>query len=113
MKIKWLAWADAAYLIFAFIFSGWSYRVPLVVCLANYLLFFGREHFVEAKERAQVTTRRQRFESEVRQADGATLHECAVCGITEAKDAYMDFRVARDGREYCARHLPKTAPEVA
>jgi hypothetical protein len=113
VKIKWLAWAEAAYFIYAFVKFDWSYRVPLVVCLGNYLLFFGREHFVEAKARAEVTTRRQRFESEVRQADGTTLHECAVCGVTETKDPYMDFRVARDGKEYCARHLPKTAPEIA
>ena len=49
----------------------------------------------------------------MREAQEATMHECAVCGMTEAKDPYMDFRVARDGQEYCARHLPKTAPEIA
>jgi hypothetical protein len=113
VKVKWLAWAEAALLIFGFVVYGWEYRVPLVVSLGNYLLFFGREHFMEAKARAEVTTRRQRFESDVRQAAGATLHECAVCGITEAKDPYMDFRVARDGKEYCARHLPNAAPEIA
>ncbi|HEV7403878.1 MAG TPA: hypothetical protein VGO11_13155 [Chthoniobacteraceae bacterium] len=113
LKIKWLAWFEAALLLLGCVLYGWSYRVSLVVCMSNYLLFFGREHFMEAKARVEVTTRRQRFEAEVRPADGVTLHECAVCGITEAKDAYMDFRVARDGKEYCARHLPKAAPETA
>lgn len=113
VKIKWLAWVEAAYLLYAFVMLGGSYRIALVVCLSNYLLFFGREHLQDARGRAEVSTRRRRFEAEVRDASGVTLHECSVCGMTEAKDPYMDFRVARDGKEYCARHLPKAATEVA
>jgi hypothetical protein len=32
-----------------------------------------------------------------------------VCGATELSDPNLDFRVARDGEEYCMAHLPKTA----
>jgi len=42
-----------------------------------------------------------------RSADDA-LHRCAVCGATELTDPNLDFRVARDGEEYCMAHLPKT-----
>jgi hypothetical protein len=39
------------------------------------------------------------------------LHRCAVCGATELTDPNLDFRVARDGEEYCIAHLPK--PQTA
>lgn len=136
VKIVWLAWAQAAFLIMRFFvkdffgggFSlehgggffisspeaqGWSYRITLIVCLANYFLFFGRAHYEEAKLRSEVRERSHRFKRDMREAQEAHLHECSVCGLTEAKDPYMDFRVARDGKEYCARHLPKAAPEIA
>jgi hypothetical protein len=35
------------------------------------------------------------------------LHRCAVCKRTERDDAELEFRVARDGEEYCVEHLPK------
>jgi len=35
------------------------------------------------------------------------LHKCAICGATELSDPNLDFRVARDGEEYCIAHLPR------
>jgi hypothetical protein len=113
VKMKWLAWLEAGFLLFFFIVADFSYRVSLIVCMSNYLLFFGRGHLLDATGRVEVSERRQRFDADVREASGPTLHECAVCGVTEVKDPYMDFRVARDGKEYCARHLPKAATEIA
>jgi hypothetical protein len=113
VKIKWLAWADAAYLLFRFTFGGNSYRMAMIAALASYLLFFGKEIFAAAKHRQEVAVRRQRFETAVRMPEGSTLHQCTVCGRTEVQAPDLEFRVAKDGQEYCLEHLPKTPPPPA
>ncbi len=50
--------------------------------------------------------RRKRYERSSR-SEVEPLHKCAVCGATELSDPNLDFRVARDGEEYCMAHLPK------
>ena len=35
--------------------------------------------------------------------------KCATCGATELTDPNLEFRVARDGEEYCLAHLPRPA----
>ena len=106
-KIKWLAWIFAAFLLLGFVVGPNSYRVTLILGFANYFMFFGPEIIHQARHRREVSTRRRRFEAHSRSADDA-LHHCAVCGATELTDPNLDFRVARDGEEYCMSHLPKT-----
>ena len=108
VKVKWLAWLSAAFLLFQFMVQGNSYRAALVAALSNYFLFFGRELFAEARQRNQVSSRRQRFEVQSRN-DAEPLHRCATCGATELSDPTLEFRVARDGEEYCMPHLPSAA----
>ena len=106
VKIKWLAWIFAAFLLLGFVLGANSYRAALVAAFANYFIFFGPELVHEARHRCDVSTRRKRFETESR-SPAETLHRCAVCGATELSDPNLDFRVARDGEEYCMAHLPK------
>ena len=112
MKIKWLAWIMGAFLLFGFVVNGMSYRMALVAAFANYLIFFGPEIIHEARHRTEVSARRKRFESQSR-TEAEPLHKCAVCGATELTDPNLDFRVARDGEEYCMAHLPKAAGVIA
>jgi hypothetical protein len=105
-KVKWLAWIGAAVLAFHFLSADWSYRVSLVVALANYFIFFGPEMVRNARTRHQVAERRQKFET-AKAPPHETLHECIVCHRTEATHPELDFRVASDGQEYCRDHLPK------
>jgi membrane associated rhomboid family serine protease len=112
MKIKWLAWIMGAFLLFGFVVNGMSYRMALVAAFANYLIFFGPQIIHEARHRTEVSTRRKRFESGSR-SEAEPLHKCAVCGATELTDPNLDFRVARDGEEYCMAHLPKAQGTVA
>lgn len=107
VKIKWLAWVSAAFLLLGFFLNSNSYRMATVAALSNYLIFFGPEIVYEARHRHEVSTRRRRFESHAR-SETEPLHQCAVCGATELSDPNLDFRVARDGEEYCVAHLPKT-----
>jgi membrane associated rhomboid family serine protease len=114
VKIKWLAWAYAAILLAGFVIGTNSYRMAVVAALSNYLIFFGPEIIHDARHRHEVTARRRRFEGQSR-SETESIHKCAVCGATELSDPNLEFRVARDGEEYCVPHLPgaQTAPASA
>src|SRR4029077_7307620 len=105
-KIKWLVWVCGVFLLVGFVLNSNSYRAALIAAFANYFIFFGPEIIHHARHRHEVSTRRRRFEEQSRNADNA-LHRCAVCCATELSDPNLDFRVARDGEEYCMAHLPK------
>jgi hypothetical protein len=83
-----------------------SYRMALVAAFMNYLIFFGPEILYEARHRGEVSARRKRFATQSR-SEAEPLHKCAVCGATELSDPNLDFRVSRDGEEYCMAHLPR------
>jgi cytochrome c553 len=105
VKVRWLAWVQGALLLLAFLMGGWSLRCALIVAMGNYLLFFGPEIFAEARLRGTTVRRRAKFESEARSHEAA-LHICAVCHCTEITSPEKEFRVSRDGNEYCTEHLP-------
>ena len=106
VKIKWLAWFFGAFLLVGFFMNSNSYRMSLIAALSNYLIFFGLEIVYQVRHRHEVSSRRRRFEVQSR-SETEPLHKCAVCGATELSDPNLDFRVARDGQEYCVAHLPK------
>jgi hypothetical protein len=106
VKVKWLAWITAAFILLGFLVNGWGYRAAVVTAFANYLLFFGKDILGQAALRAQTTERRKRFESAARPETDA-LHHCKVCGRTEHVAPELEFRVAADGEEYCVEHLPR------
>ena len=112
VKIKWLAWVTAAFLLLGFFVNSNSYRMALVAAMSNYLIFFGPEFIYEARHRHDATARRKRFETDTRPETEA-LHKCATCGATELTDPSLEFRVARNGEEYCIPHLPKAESPTA
>lgn len=113
VKVKWIAWVSAAWLCYQFTFSDNSFRASLLAVLVSYFLFFGREIFHELRMRGEVTVRRRRFEQAAALPADFSLHRCEVCGRTEATAPELEFRVAKDGHEYCTEHLPKAAPTPA
>jgi hypothetical protein len=109
MKVKWLAWIGGFFLILGFLGNGTGYSFAVLAALANFLVFFGAEIVQDAKLRRQVSTRRRKFESASRSEESA-MHRCATCGKTDATNPELDFRVSRDGNEYCTAHLPAKQP---
>jgi membrane associated rhomboid family serine protease len=108
VKVKWLAWVSAGFMFYGFVVGTNSYRLALVAALSNYLLFFGPRFIYQARHRQEVASRRKRFELQTR-SDEEPLHRCAVCGKTELNDPNLEFRVSRNGEEYCMEHLPRAA----
>lgn len=111
LKIKWIAWIYAAFLLLGFVTQSNSYRMALLAALSNYLIFFGPGVIQQLRQRKEFAVRRQRFETQ--SGGDEPLHRCATCGATEISDASLEFRVARDGEEYCIAHLPRPANVVA
>lgn len=105
VKVKWLAWLTAAGMLFGFVTGPDSYRLALVATMLNYLLFFGRDIYEQARMRRDVTVRRRRFD-EARHTESEPMHQCAVCRRTDATNPELEFRVSRDGNEYCMEHRP-------
>jgi hypothetical protein len=106
LKVKWLAWLDAGFVAFYFLTSGWSTRLGILASLANFVIFFGPQWMEARKTQRRNSARRETFQEAMEREE--TLHCCAVCNRSEMSTPDMEFRVARDGHEYCVEHLPKT-----
>lgn len=105
VKLKWIAFVSAALLALTLLGGGWSDRAAVLVCFANYLLFFGPGLVRQWSERRSIAARRARFES-ARRPETETLHRCETCGRTEVSNPELEFRVSADGHEYCTDHRP-------
>jgi membrane associated rhomboid family serine protease len=112
MKWKWVAWITGAFIAFQFVGGPISVRLAIVCALSNFFIFFGPEFIQRLRHRQEVTTRRKRFDVQTR-TEAEPLHKCATCGATELSDANLEFRVARDGEEYCVPHLPSATPAAS
>ena len=125
IKIKWLAWIDAALFgwsvlssLFGVFTSGLAALpgviIPLVAIL-NYFIFFWEDLMRilhRTGQRAAYRTRPQtinfkKAQKEVQQRKGY-LHKCAVCGITDADDPNKEFRYCSKCNGYycyCSEHI--------
>ena len=119
LKVKWLAWLDAAWFAYTIIRmllnqQGIMILLPLVAIL-NYFTFFWDDLMGTIRrtgERAAYRTRPQtinfkKAQKQVREHKGY-LHKCAVCGITDADDPNMEFRYCSKCNGYycyCMKHI--------
>ena len=108
VKIKWVALFSLLLPLSVLVVGPLSEKMIVVMCLGNYLIFFGPAFARGTFDKQKVRERRARFEA-ARVPANESLHRCGVCGITEQTDPDAEFRVAADGQEYCTRHLPKRA----
>jgi hypothetical protein len=104
VRIKWLALITWLYYAYDFIFGGWSTRLLIVAAITNFLLFFGKDIFYQAryghrkmKQQARVIANRDK-----------PMNTCTICGITDKTHRTMDFRYCTKCDPpvcYCADHL--------
>lgn len=110
VKVKWLAWIDAAFFtlsVASSLFSGSLVGALLpIVALLNFFVFFWTniaDEIAYRRGRARHQTSRQtiQFKAAVRQqkkreAERGYRHKCAVCGRTDTEFPDLEFR-------YCSR----------
>ena len=119
LKVKWLAWIEAALFAYDVFFSlasrQWVTAVLPLVALLNYFIFFWDDLMGTLRrtgERAVYRARPQtinfkKAQKQVREHKGY-LHKCAVCGITDADDPNMEFRYCSKCNGYycyCMKHI--------
>jgi hypothetical protein len=104
LKLKWVALISLLWPAYILITGSLPVKMIVIMCLGNYLIFFGPSLIQRSHENRKLQHRRSKFEAT--KDSSPTLHRCEACGITEAIDPHADFRVASDGKEYCTRHLP-------
>jgi hypothetical protein len=107
IKIKYLAYLDIAYLLYAMYQSNWGVRVVIISSLLNVLIFFllTRKYRVISPREVQ---RKRTYQKQVKPAPGVTKHKCAVCGRTEEDGEDLEFRFCskcEGNYEYCQDHL--------
>ena len=124
VKVKWLAWIDAAYFGYAILqaflpaegFVASIYRanaLAAVVSILNFLVFFfatrnmQRYSPKEVKRRATYRREVQAGQAQTQYENGAK-HRCSVCGRTELTNPDLEFRYCskcNGNHEYCQEHL--------
>ena len=115
VKVKWLAWFDAAlfaWSIIQYLFSGFPLLALIpVIAILNYFLFFAGDFarmFGRFKHRtSKQTINFKKAQKQARETKGY-MHKCAVCGITDADDPNMEFRYCSKCNGYycyCMNHI--------
>jgi membrane associated rhomboid family serine protease len=112
VKVKWLGLFSFACLLAVFLPAGAQVKSAFIVSFANYLLFFGPALVKNLRNSHAAAARRAEFAGKSLPED-EPLHRCIVCKETEVSNPDLDFRVSKDGNEYCTRHLPGAQPVAA
>ncbi|MEK0445188.1 MAG: hypothetical protein RLZZ399_509 [Verrucomicrobiota bacterium] len=105
LRVKWLAWIDGTLLALHFFRADWRDKLGVIASLLNFALLLLCAWLQPRRQRSSHPT--SRFQLPAEYAPAEALHECSVCRRTELDSPRLEFRVARDGAEYCLEHLPK------
>lgn len=113
IKIKWLAYLDAALLLVEFFTNGLAAKIAIVASMLNFLIFFlGTRNYRQISPKE--IHRRQSYKRAVNEGHGRsnagtiTKHKCAICGRTELDGDHLEFRFCskcNGNYEYCQDHL--------
>ena len=99
VKIKYLAYIDAAFFAFGVLTTPFPANLLPVVAVLNFFVFFGGDLLRRRPRRASTNTVNFRHESRrIRSEQRQQLykHKCAVCGRTDTDYPTLEFR-------YCSR----------
>ena len=102
MKIKWLAYLDAALFVYEIVTTSFPVNLLPVVAVLNYLIFCGGWLFDFFRpSRVQAERKTVQFKAEARriekeQTQRGYRHKCEVCGRTDGDYPELQFR-------YCSR----------
>lgn len=105
VRIKWLAvltWLGYGY---SMLVGTWPTRLVVLASVCNFLLFFGRDLLLLARNgRRQVARKSRSLTPRVEEV----FHRCTVCGITDRSHPEMDFRYCpkcAGQYGYCQDHI--------
>lgn len=104
VKVKWLAWLQAAGYALVFLTGPLAAKIQVLASIGNYLIFFAPAAVAWVQNRQ----RRKQWESRQYTRGSGPRHKCAVCGIDSNSHPNMDFRYCskcNGEKAYCEAHL--------
>ncbi len=107
VKIKWMAYLDAAYLIYMLIVSSWTGRVLIICCMLNFILVFFATRNYSKINPAQIK-RKRNYKQQIKRGQDMSVHKCHICGQTSEMNPELQFRYCskcNGNYEYCQNHL--------
>ena len=108
VKIKYLAWVDAAFLGYTLLIGSLSTRVMVIASILNFLLFFWKYLYTMIRSGGKAYYNKSAYKAKAKLPRNITVHRCEVCGRSEKDDKNLEFRycVECEGdHEYCMEHL--------
>lgn len=99
VKIKYLAYLDAAFFIFSVLVTKFPFNLLPVVAVANFIIFCGgdlRRSMPRRETKSALNFRRESARIRREQETRLYQHKCCVCGRTDADYPQLQFR-------YCSR----------
>ena len=66
IKIKYLAYFNAAFFVFSFIVGTWGERAAILASLLNFFLFFGEDLFTKLKVKSRTYSTRRNFKKNMK-----------------------------------------------
>lgn len=114
IKVKWLAYVDAALFVLAIITTAFPVNLLPIVAILNYLIFCGDWLFAYFRPaRIRQNRKTVSFQKEARrvrreQAAKPYHHRCEVCGLTDADFPNLEFRYCSRCKGYhcfCEEHI--------
>ena len=69
VKIKYLAYLDAALFLLSFLMGSWGARLAIIMSLLNFFLFFGRSILQTIKDRQRYRSVRNNFNKQMKRND--------------------------------------------
>ncbi len=79
----------------------------MLVCLSNYLVVAIPMLISRSVRKRAVAVRQKKYEANSL-AEDEPFNRCVVCGATEITHPNTEFRVGKDGKDYCLEHLPES-----
>jgi len=88
VKIRWLALLQWIVYGWTFLFGGWMMKAMVLASVVNYLLFFGRDIWLDIKH----GHRRMLRQAQSLRSPQRIVHTCRVCGLTsdDAPHLFLD-----------------------
>jgi hypothetical protein len=109
VKIKYLAFLDAALIVFYIITAGFPLLLIPVIALSNYILFFYPMFGNFIRRQRTVINRNVKLTSNVVKFRDRPYHnKCVICGKTDTEFPNMEFRYCSkctEPRCYCSEHI--------
>jgi len=108
IKIKWLAYLDIIYLIYAMTQSGWVGRVSIICSLMNFIIYFLMTRNYKRVSPQEIHRKRTYAKAVHKSQAHITKHKCAICGRTDEDEGNLQFRFCskcNGNYEYCQDHL--------